>query len=120
MIRSMTGFGRSQDILDGMGISVEIKSVNHRYFECSVRTPRSYSYLEEKLKSYVQSRVSRGKIDVGVTIQNGEIASCTQKDGKLIFEGKKSGSTTATLTAQGISHSFTITVRKSANGNGWL
>ena len=50
MIRSMTGFGRGQDILDGMSISVEIKSVNHRYFDFSCRVPRSYGFLEEKLK----------------------------------------------------------------------
>ena len=55
-----------------------------------------------------------------VTIQNTEVATCTQKDGKLIFEGKKSGVTGATLTAGGSTHSFTITVREGANGNGWL
>lgn len=59
-----------------------------------------------------------------VTIANGEVAACTQKDGKLIFEGKKSGSTTATITAKGGSsseqHSFTITVRQGAQDNGWL
>ena len=75
MTMSMTGYGRSQQLIGGRDITVELRAVNHRYFECSVRTPRSYSYLEEKLKSYVQSRVSRGKIDVGVTIQNVEIAA---------------------------------------------
>ena len=70
MTMSMTGYGRSQQLIDGRDITVELRAVNHRYFECSVRTPRSYSYLEDKLKSYVQSRVSRGKIEVGVTIQN--------------------------------------------------
>ncbi len=75
MTMSMTGYGRSQQLIGGRDITVELRAVNHRYFECSVRTPRSYSYLEEKLKSYVQSRVSRGKIDVGVTIQNVEVAA---------------------------------------------
>lgn len=70
MIKSMTGYGRGQQIIDGREITVEIKSVNHRYFEFSARVPRAYGYLEEKLKSYVQSKVSRGKVDVGVTIFN--------------------------------------------------
>ncbi len=65
---SMTGYGRSQELIDGWDITVEVKSVNHRFFEFSARLPRVYSYLEDKLKSYIQSNVSRGKIDVGVTI----------------------------------------------------
>ena len=70
MIKSMTGYGRGQQTLDGREIMVEIKSVNHRYFEFSARVPRAYGYLEEKLKSFIQSKVSRGKIDVGVTVFN--------------------------------------------------
>ncbi|MEG1965145.1 MAG: YicC/YloC family endoribonuclease [Oscillospiraceae bacterium] len=68
MIRSMTGYGRSQQLINGRDITVEVKSVNHRYFEFSSRIPRAYAYLEEKLKAYVQKSVSRGKIDVNVTI----------------------------------------------------
>ena len=68
MVNSMTGYGRSQQILNGRDISVEIKSVNHRFFEFSARVPRVYGYLEGKLKAYVQSLVSRGKVDVAVTI----------------------------------------------------
>lgn len=68
MIRSMTGYGRSEAEVDGKIISVEIKSVNHRFFEFSCRATRGYSFLEEKLKSYVNSRVSRGKIDMYVSI----------------------------------------------------
>ncbi len=70
MIKSMTGYGRGQQIIDGREITVEIKSVNHRYFEFSARVPRAYGYLEEKLKSFVQGKVSRGKVDIGVTIFN--------------------------------------------------
>ena len=68
MIKSMTGFGRSEQIIDGKEISVEIKSVNHRYFEFNCRTSRGYNFLEEKLKTYVSKRVSRGKIDVYVSV----------------------------------------------------
>ena len=68
MIRSMTGYGRCQQIRNGRDISVEIRSVNHRFFEFSARIPRVYGYLEEKMKSFVQSKVSRGKVDVNVTV----------------------------------------------------
>lgn len=70
MIRSMTGYGRSQQTLDGREILVEIKSVNHRYFEFSARVPRAYGYIEEKLKSFLQGKVSRGKVEMSVTIYN--------------------------------------------------
>lgn len=68
MARSMTGFGRSEQILNGRNIAVEIKSVNHRYFEFSARLPRSCNFLEDKMKRLIQSRVSRGKVDVLLTI----------------------------------------------------
>lgn len=68
MIKSMTGYGREIATVEGYDISVEIKSVNHRYFEFSSRIPRAYGYIDDKLKSLIQSRVSRGKIDVGVTV----------------------------------------------------
>ncbi len=70
MVKSMTGYGRCQQTVEGMVITVEIKSVNHRYFDFSSRTPRIYGFLDEKLKSYVQSRVSRGKIECYVQVDN--------------------------------------------------
>lgn len=70
MIRSMTGYGRSRQLLDGREILVEIKSVNHRYFEFAARVPRAYGYLEEKLKSFLQGKVSRGKVEVSVSVYN--------------------------------------------------
>ena len=70
MINSMTGYGRGQYTADNLEITLEIKSVNHRYFEFSARTPRVYAFLEEKLKSYFSSRISRGKTDVFVSIEN--------------------------------------------------
>lgn len=69
MTKSMTGYGRSQAVIDGFDITVEIKSVNHRYFEFSARVPRVYGFLEEKLKSFIQSKVSRGKIDCFVQLE---------------------------------------------------
>lgn len=70
MIRSMTGYGRSRQLLDGREILVEIKSVNHRYFEFAARVPRAYGYLEEKLKSFLQGKISRGKVEISVSVYN--------------------------------------------------
>lgn len=69
MIKSMTGFGRSENTVNGRDIIIEIKSVNHRYFEYSSRITRGYGFLDDKLKTYLQSKVSRGKIDVYVSIE---------------------------------------------------
>ncbi|MDL2234405.1 YicC family protein [Ruminococcaceae bacterium OttesenSCG-928-L11] len=69
MISSMTGFGRAQQQSGGHDITVEIKSVNHRFFEFSSRIPRAYGYLDEKLKSFLSEKVSRGKVDVSVLLQ---------------------------------------------------
>ncbi|MGN1130375.1 MAG: YicC/YloC family endoribonuclease [Ruminococcus sp.] len=72
MISSMTGFGRFEGQVNGRNITLEIKSVNHRYTEFSCRTTKGYSFLEEKLKSYITSKVSRGKIDMFVSITEPE------------------------------------------------
>lgn len=66
----MTGFGRSKQTVNDLEITVEIKSVNHRYFEFSSRVPRSFQFLDEQLKKLCSESVSRGKIEVGVQIEN--------------------------------------------------
>ena len=69
MIRSMTAFGRARNTVDGKDITVEIKSVNNRFFDCSVKLPRAFSFLEERVKPYLQAHsVSRGKVDVFVSV----------------------------------------------------
>lgn len=70
MIKSMTGYGRSQQTIGDRDILVEIRSVNHRYYEFSARVPRNMGYLEEKLKSYIKDSISRGKVEVLVTVNN--------------------------------------------------
>ena len=72
MIKSMTGYGRSQQLVDGMNITVEIKSVNHRYFEFSSRLPRSYGFLDEKLKSFFMGKLTRGKMECYVQLETVE------------------------------------------------
>ncbi len=66
----MTGFGRAKKSFDGFDVTVEIKSVNHRFFEFSSRVPRAYMFLDEKLKSCLQERVARGKVETSVSIED--------------------------------------------------
>ncbi len=70
MVKSMTGFGRGQVTYENLEVTVEIKSVNHRYFEFSAKVPRSYNFLEEKLKSLCAAKVSRGKVEIYVSVDN--------------------------------------------------
>ena len=70
MIKSMTGFGRGEYSDGKRNITVEIKSVNHRYSDVSVKMPRRYSFAEDKIKSMVKSKLRRGKIDVSVMVEN--------------------------------------------------
>ncbi len=69
MIKSMTGYGRAQQLVDGMNITVEIKSVNHRYFEFSSKLSRTYGFLDEKLKSFFNGKLTRGKMECFVQIE---------------------------------------------------
>lgn len=66
MIKSMTGFGRGEYLEDGLRITVEIKSVNHRYNDISVRMPRSLNAFEDRIRKLIAAGLSRGKIDVGI------------------------------------------------------
>lgn len=70
MLRSMTGFGRAHIMFEGREILVEIKSVNSRYYEFSSKLPRAYGYIDEKLKSLLANKISRGKVEVSVSIFN--------------------------------------------------
>ena len=69
MVLSMTGYGRAGVLLHGRDIKVELRSVNARFFEYSSRLPRSCAFLEDKLKKLVASRVSRGKVELSLSIQ---------------------------------------------------
>ena len=68
MIRSMTGYGRFQEIIDGWDITVELKSLNHRFFEYSSRLPRTCGFLDDKLKTFLQQSIARGKVEVYVSL----------------------------------------------------
>lgn len=84
MLKSMTAFGRARSSVGGKDITVEIRSVNNRFFDCSVKLPRSFSFLEEKVKPYLQSKsVTRGKVDVyiGIDVLDSPIPDITIDEG---------------------------------------
>lgn len=68
MVKSMTGYGRAREMRGGRDITVEVRSVNNRYLDCTVKMPRAYIFAEDAIKSRVQKAVSRGKVDVFITI----------------------------------------------------
>jgi uncharacterized protein (TIGR00255 family) len=87
MVKSMTGFGREHIVAEGREIIVEIRSVNHRYYEFTSRTPRAYGYLDEKLKAFLKSGISRGKVEVSVTIYNQEGTDAEIELNKSVAKG---------------------------------
>lgn len=70
MVRSMTGYGRAKDTRNGRAITVELRSVNNRYLDCTVKMPRAYIFAEDAIKSLVQKGTSRGKVDVFITVES--------------------------------------------------
>lgn len=68
MVKSMTGYGRGELSFEGLQITVELRAVNNRYLDCTVKMPRAYIFAEDAMKTKVQVGVSRGKVDVFVTI----------------------------------------------------
>ena len=70
MVKSMTGYGRCREVIGGKDIQVEVKSVNSRYIDATIKTGRLYIALEEKLKSLASTYISRGKIDIFLTVEN--------------------------------------------------
>ncbi|WP_251316933.1 YicC/YloC family endoribonuclease [Flintibacter muris] len=70
MVKSMTGYGRAEESFNGCTITVELRSVNNRYLDCNIRIPRLYLFAEDAIKSRVQGMISRGKVDVFVTLDS--------------------------------------------------
>ena len=68
MIKSMTGYGRAREVRNKRDITVEVRSVNNRYLDCTVKMPRMYSFAEDAVKQCVQRAISRGKVDVYITV----------------------------------------------------
>lgn len=84
MIKSMTGYGKSQLSKESREYYIEIKSVNHRYLDINVKLPRIISYLEEEIKKYIGSKIQRGKVDIYITFEDSNIKSKDIKINKEI------------------------------------
>ena len=70
VLKSMTGYGRNEAIQGGKKIMCEIKSVNHRYSDYSVKVPKYYGFLEDKVREFASKHISRGKVDIYVGIES--------------------------------------------------
>ena len=87
MIKSMTGYGSAKGTVEGLQITVELKSVNNRYLDASVRLPRSFLFAEDAVKSAVQKHISRGKVDVFVSVDASEAGEMNVKVNEALLRG---------------------------------
>ena len=87
MIKSMTGYGSAKGTVEGLNITVELKSVNNRYLDASVRMPRSFLFAEDAVKSAVQKHISRGKVDVFVSVDSASAGDMTVKVNEGLLKG---------------------------------
>lgn len=87
MIKSMTGYGGAKGSVEGLEISVELKSVNNRYLDTSVRLPRSFLFAEDAVKAAVQQHISRGKVDVFISVDSSAAEDMTVKVNEPLLKG---------------------------------
>ncbi len=87
MIKSMTGYGSAKGSVEGLEVNVELKSVNNRYLDTSVRLPRSFIFAEDAVKSAVQAHISRGKVDVFVSVDSSLSGDMTVKVNEPLLKG---------------------------------
>ncbi len=87
MIKSMTGYGRAVETVNGREFTVELRSVNNRYLDCSVRLPRSLSFAEDCVKQAVKNSISRGKVDVFITCRSEEGEELNISLNRPVLEG---------------------------------
>ena len=87
MIKSMTGYGRAVETVNGREFTVELRSVNNRYLDCSVKLPRMLSFAEEAVKQAVKATVSRGKVEVYISAKSDNSDDTTIRLNKAVLEG---------------------------------
>jgi uncharacterized protein (TIGR00255 family) len=87
MIKSMTGYGSAKGVAEGLELSIELKSVNNRFLDTAVRMPRTYMFAEEAVKSAVQRHITRGKVDVFVTIDSSKADDVVVKVNEPLLKG---------------------------------
>ena len=87
LIKSMTGYGRAVETVNGREYTVELRSVNNRYLDCAVKLPRSFSFAEEAVKQAVKATISRGKVDVLITVHSESAADVQVSLNAAMVEG---------------------------------
>ena len=87
MIKSMTGYGSAKGTVESLNITIELKSVNNRYLDASVRLPRNFLFAEDTVKSVVQKHISRGKVDVFVSVDSSSSSDLTVKVNEALLKG---------------------------------
>ncbi len=87
LIKSMTGYGRAVETVNGREFTVELRSVNNRYLDCTVKLPRSLSFAEEAVKQAVKQAVSRGKVDVFISLKSETAEDVSISINKAVLEG---------------------------------
>ena len=87
MIKSMTGYGNAKGVAEGLELSIELKSVNNRFLDTAVRMPRTYMFAEEAVKAAVQRHITRGKVDVFVTIDSSKADDVVVKVNEPLLKG---------------------------------
>ena len=87
MIKSMTGYGRAVAAVNGREFTVELRSVNNRYLDCTVKLPRALSFAEDAVKQAVKVSVSRGKVDVYISMKSEAADDTTITLNKVVLEG---------------------------------
>ncbi len=87
MLKSMTGFGRCEEVQEGFSVSLQIKSVNHRYSDFTIKTPRRYSFLEEPLRALAMNAIARGKVEILLSLEKEESGDLTITLDRPLAEG---------------------------------
>ena len=87
MVKSMTGYGRAVETVNGREFTVELRSVNNRYLDCSVKLPRSLTFAEEAVKQAVKATISRGKVDVFITVHSESVSDVKVTLNAPVVEG---------------------------------
>ena len=110
MIKSMTGYGRAVETVNGREFTVELRSVNNRYLDCTVKMPRSLTFAEEAVKQAVKQAVSRGKVDVFITVKSETADDTTVTLNKAMVEGYLSAMRQMVAEYEGVKDDISVSV----------
>ena len=110
MIKSMTGYGRAVETVNGREFTVELRSVNNRYLDCTVKMPRSLTFAEETVKQAVKQAVSRGKVDVFITVKSESANDTTVTLNKAVVEGYLSAMRQMVAEYEGVKDDISVSV----------